>query len=42
MSTTNVNNYKQKKNCDIFGQLYTEEYKATKNQILSQSKASQN
>ena len=34
MSTKNVNNYKCNKFCDIFGQLYTQEYKATKMQLV--------
>ena len=35
MSTKNVNNYKQKKHFVIFfGQLHTQEYKATKKQIV--------
>ena len=34
MSTKNVNNYKYNKFCDMFGQLYTQEYKATKMQIV--------
>ena len=34
MSTKNVNDYKQKTFRDIFGQLHTQEYKATKKQIV--------
>ena len=34
MSTENVNNYKWKTFLDIFGQLHTQEYKATKKQIV--------
>ena len=34
MSTENVNNYKLKTFCDIFGQLHTQEYKTTKKQIV--------
>ena len=34
MSTKNVNNYKSKTFRDIFGQLHTQEYKATKKQIV--------
>ena len=34
MSTKDVNNYKQKTFCDIFGQLHTQEYKATKKEIV--------
>ena len=34
MSTKNVNNYKQKKFCNIFGQLHAQEYNATKKKVV--------
>ena len=34
MSTKSVNNYKEETFRDIFGQLHTQEYKATKKQIV--------